>query len=54
MVINNTDKNIGHALADSLISEESRQQFYDKVPVVYLLLYEEDVHKEKVDLSCQS
>ena len=38
MVINNTDKNVGGAFADSLTSEESRQQFYDKV--VYLFLYE--------------
>ena len=63
MVINNTDKNVGRAFADSLTSEESRQQFYDKV--VDLFLYdkqkcllkiqpfhfwkEEHVHKEKVD-----
>ena len=38
MVINNTDKNVGRAFADSLTREESRQQFYDKV--VYLFLHE--------------
>ena len=38
VVINNTDKNVGRAFADSLTSEESRQQFYDKV--VHLFLYE--------------
>ena len=64
MVINNTDKNVGRAFADSLTREESRQQFYDKV--VYLFLHERQakmlvknttmpflkrgtVHKEKVD-----
>ena len=38
MVLNNTDKNVGRAFADSLTREESRQQFYDKV--VYLFLHE--------------
>ena len=37
-VLNNTDKNVGRAFADSLTREESRQQFYDKV--VYLFLHE--------------
>ena len=40
-VFNNTDKNVGRAFADSLTSEESRQQLYDKV--VYLFLYEGNV-----------
>ena len=39
VVINNTDKNVGHAFADSLISEESRWQLCDKV--VDLLLYKD-------------
>ena len=64
MVLDNTDKNVGRAFADSLTREESRQQFYDKV--VYLFLHERQakmlfknttmpflkrgtVHKEKVD-----
>ena len=64
MFLNNTDKNIGRAFADSLTREESRQQFYDEV--VYLFLHEIQakmlvknttmpflkrgtVHKEKVD-----
>ena len=64
MVLNNTDKNVGRAFADSLTREESRQQFYDEV--VYLFLHERQakmlvknttmpflkrgtVHKEKVD-----
>ena len=38
VVLNNTDKNIGRAFADSLTREESRQQFFDKV--VYLVLHE--------------
>ena len=38
VVLNNTDKNVGRAFADSLTREESRQQFYDKV--VYLFLHE--------------
>ena len=29
MVINNTDKNIGPAFADSITSKESRQDLYD-------------------------
>ena len=41
VVINNTDKNVGRAFADSLTREESRQQFYDKF--VYLFLYERHV-----------
>jgi len=64
VVLNNTDKNVGRAFADSLSREESRHQFYDEV--VYLFLHERQakmlvknttmpflkrgtVHKEKVD-----